>query len=96
VSCKKVDFSLNSCYKRIVRHRGLKFAIFIPIGSTSLAISVKDERILEVALLYVNLVWIYKFCKCHLYTHCVYCLHCVLEYSKQETLLVAMFVVSVV
>jgi len=47
---------------------------------------------LEVALLCVNLVWIYKVCKHQLDTHCVYCLHCVLKYSKQETLLVAMFV----
>jgi len=27
---------------------------------------------LEVALLCVNLVWIYKLCKHQLYTHCVY------------------------
>ena len=51
---------------------------------------------LEVALLCVNLVWMYKLCKHKLYTHCVYCLHCILKYSKQETLLVAMFVVSIV
>ena len=96
MSCKKVDFSLNFCYKGIMRHRGLKFGIFIPTGSTSLANFSKCECLLEVALLYVNLVWIYKLCEHQLYTHCVYCLHCVLEYSKQETLLVAMFVVSVV
>ena len=96
MSCKKVYFSLNSWYKRIIRHRGIKFGIFIPIGSTSLAILVKHECMLEVALLCVNLVWIYKLCKHQLYTHCVYCLHCVLKYSKQEILMVAMFVVSIV
>jgi len=32
----KVDFALNSCYKRFMRHRGIKFGIFIPIASTSL------------------------------------------------------------
>ena len=85
MSCKKVDFSLNSCYKRIMRHRGVKFGTFIPIGSTGLA-----NFMLKVALLCVNLVWIYKLYKHQLYTHCV------LKYSKQETLLVAMFVVSIV
>jgi len=44
------------------------------------------------ALLCVNLVWIYKRRKHQLYTQCVYSLHCVPKYSKQETLLVAMFV----
>jgi len=57
---------------------------------------VKYECMLEVALLCVNLVLIYKLCKHQLYTYCVYCLHCVLKYSKQETLLVAMLVVSIV
>ena len=79
-----------------MRHRGLKFGIFIPIGSTSLANFSKYECLLEDALLCVNLVWIYKLCKHQLYTHCVHCLHGVLKYSKQETLLVAMFVVSTV
>jgi len=51
---------------------------------------------LEVAHLSVNLVWIYKLCKHQLYTHCVFCLHCVQMYSKQETLLVVMFVVRIV
>ena len=37
VSCKKDDFSLNSGYKRIMGHRGLKFGIFIPVGCTGLA-----------------------------------------------------------
>jgi len=50
VSFKKVDFSLNSCYERIMRHRGLKYSIFIHIGSTSLA------NFSEVALLCVNFV----------------------------------------
>ena len=72
-----------------MRHRGVKFGTFIPIGSTGLA-----NFMLKVALLCVNLVWIYKLCKHQFYTHSVYCLHCVLKYSKQETLLVAMFVVS--
>ena len=87
----RVDFSLNSCYKRIMRHRGIKFGIVIPIGSTSLL-----NFMLEVALLCVKLVWIYKLCQHQLCTRCVYWLHCVLKYSKQETLLVAMFVVRIV
>jgi hypothetical protein len=66
VSFKKVDFSLNSCYKRIMGHRGIKFGIFIPVESTSLV-----NFMLEIALLCVNLVWIYKLCKHQLYTHCV-------------------------
>jgi len=61
-----------------------------------LQISVKYECMLEVALLCVNLVRGYKLCKHQLYIYCVYFLHCVLNYSKQETLLVAMFVVSIV
>jgi len=51
---------------------------------------------LEAALLCVNLVWIYKLCKHQLNTHCVYSLLCILKYSKHETLLVAVFVVSIV
>jgi len=46
---QKVDFSLNSCYKRIMRHRGIKFGIFIPVGSTT----VKYDCMLKVALLCV-------------------------------------------
>jgi len=74
-----------------MRHRGIKFGIFIPMGSTDLA-----NFMLEVALLCVNFLWIYKLCTHQLYTHCVYCVQCVLKYSKQETLFVAMFVVSIV
>jgi len=45
---------------------------------------------LEVALLYVNMVWIYKLCR-HIHIVCI-----VLKYSKQETLLVAMFMANIV
>jgi len=65
-------------------------------GLQAWQISVKYECMLKIALLCVNLVCIYELCKHQLYTHCVYCLHCVLKYSKQETLLVAMFFVSLV
>jgi len=56
----------------------------------------KYECMWEVALLCVNLVWIYKLWKHQLYTHCVNCLHCIIKYSKQETLLVEVFVVNIV
>ena len=51
---------------------------------------------LEVALLCVKFGVDLRTLRTQLYTHCVYCLHCVLKYSKQETLLVVMFVVSIV
>jgi len=47
-------------------------------GLQAWQIAVKYECMLEVAFLCVKLVWIYKLRKHQLYTHRVYCLHCVL------------------
>ena len=68
---------LNSWYKRIMKHRGLKFGIFIPMGSTSLENFCEVWMYVGICTFCVNLVWIYKLCKHQLYTHCVYCWHCV-------------------
>jgi len=56
---------------KITRHRDLKFGIFIPIGSTSLAYLVKYECVLEVAVLCVTLLRVYKLCEHQLYLHIV-------------------------
>jgi len=62
-----------------MRHRGLTFGIFIPIGSTSLAHFSKYECLLEIAYLYVNLVWIYQLCNTT-FTYIV-CIVCIVSWS---------------